>query len=406
MKTKFPGYFKLSEDEILNLWDNALFTLDANILLNLYRYSDETKTEFIKILRKLKERIWIPNQSAHEFFENRLNVISQQEKSYEETISALNNMESEFKSSRQHPFLSKRLLKRFSTLTKEMCDELNENKDFHSKRIQGDDILEEIESLFANKVGDEFTEKELEEIVKLGESRFAKKIPPGYKDNGKKDNSPNDIRKYGDLLVWKQIMNKSKELKKAVILVTDDRKEDWWVRFKGKTLQPRPELTKEFRTETEQAFHMYQSDRFLEFARDYLNEKVNQKTIDEIRELRRLDEEKRHVLMQQERAIIKQQKIKERLLKERYMFEHDMDFLSKEIKMLEHKLHEKHCILEDGTLSEEEQKEIFMIERQLMELQSKRNHILHRMKDIEYDSLIEREVRKKTLPNNKYRSFG
>lgn len=397
MKTKFPGYFKLSEEEIQNLWDNALFTLDANILLNLYRYSDETKTEFIKILRKLKDRIWIPNQSAHEFFENRLNVISQQEKSYEETISALNSMESEFKSSRQHPFLSKRLLKRFSTLTKEMCDELNENKDFHSKRIQGDDILEEIESLFANKVGDEFAEKELDEIVKLGESRFAKKIPPGYKDSGKKDNTPNDIRKYGDLLVWKQIMNKSKELKKAVILVTDDRKEDWWVRFKGKTLQPRPELTKEFRTETEQAFHMYQSDRFLEFARDYLNEQVNQKTINEIRELRKLDEERRLQVIRRENALLKQEKIKDQLLKERYMFEHELKYINEERNMLEQKLHEKYSMIDETSLSKMDENEMEMIKHQLMNIKAKEQLLVHKIKDTDYNSLIERRLMKKNF---------
>ncbi len=397
MKTKFPGYFKLSEDEIRNLWDNALFTLDANILLNLYRYSDETKTEFIKVLRKLNERIWIPNQSAQEFFENRLNVISQQEKSYEETISALNNLEGEFKSSRQHPFLSKRLLKRFSTLTKEMCDELNENKDFHSRRIQGDDILEEIESLLANKVGDEFSEKELEEIVKLGESRFAKKIPPGYKDSGNKDNTPNDIRKYGDLLVWKQIMNKSKELKKAVILVTDDRKEDWWVRFKGKTLQPRPELTKEFRTETEQAFHMYQSDRFLEFARDYLNEQVNQKTINEIRELRKLDEERRLQLKRRENALFNQEKIKEQLLKERYMFEHELKYINEERNMLEQKLHEKYNMLGKASLSKMDESEMEMLKHQIMQVRAKENQLMHKINDIEYDSLIERKLMKKNF---------
>jgi len=41
MKSKFPEYFKLTKKEIQELWENALFTLDANILLNLYRYSDE-----------------------------------------------------------------------------------------------------------------------------------------------------------------------------------------------------------------------------------------------------------------------------------------------------------------------------------------------------------------------------
>ena len=76
MKSKFPEYFKLNEKDIRSLWQNALFTLDTSILLNLYRYSNETREEFLKILNKLEDRIWIPHQSAQEFFNNRLNVIS------------------------------------------------------------------------------------------------------------------------------------------------------------------------------------------------------------------------------------------------------------------------------------------------------------------------------------------
>ena len=113
MRTKFPGYFKLSNKEIETLWDKAIFTFDANILLNLYRYSDETREEFLKILEKIKDRVWITHQSAQEFFNNRLNVINQQEKAYEDAISALNAIEIEFKNSRQLPFMDNNLGVRF-----------------------------------------------------------------------------------------------------------------------------------------------------------------------------------------------------------------------------------------------------------------------------------------------------
>ena len=189
MKSKFLGYFKLSENDINKLWDNALFTFDANILLNFYRYSDETREEFIKILEKLKERIWIPHQSAQEFFDNRLSVISQQEKAYEDAISSIDSMEKEFKNSRQHPFIPQKLLKKFSELSKEICENLNSSKDFHNKRISEDDILDKVESLFDNKVGNEFSEEELKALFKEGEYRFANKIPPGFKDSNKKDDA-------------------------------------------------------------------------------------------------------------------------------------------------------------------------------------------------------------------------
>ena len=73
------------------------------------------------------------------------------------------------------------------------------------------------------------------------------------------------------------------------MLVTDDKKEDWWERFKGKTVGPRPELVKEFKDSTSNTFHMYQADRFLELARENLGEQVSAEIVEEIREVRRRD---------------------------------------------------------------------------------------------------------------------
>lgn len=307
MRNNFPGYFKLNDSEIKDLWDKGLIALDANILLNLYRYSDDTREIFFQILEKSKDRIWIPYQSAKEFFDNRLNVMNQQEKAYEDSLSALISVEDEFKNSRQHPFISQGLLKKFTALKKEISEELNKNKEIHNLRITNDDILDRIENLFNNKVGDEFSKEKLEELYKEGEQRFSDKIPPGYKDSNKKDNTQKNIKQYGDYIVWEQILHKSEEEKQSIILVTDDRKDDWWIRFKGKTLGARPELTKEFKIRTNQAFYMYQADRFLEFARDYYNIEIKQKSIDEIRELRNLDEEKRKIEIERRRELMRRE---------------------------------------------------------------------------------------------------
>lgn len=187
--------------------------------------------------------------------------------------------------------------------------------------------LAKIESLFENKVGDEYNAETLKSLFKEGKERFENKIPPGFKDSGKKDDGEQEIKKYGDFIVWKQTMEKSKDSKQAVILVTDDRKEDWWVRFKGKTVSPRPELIKEFKDFTSQSFHMYQSDRFLEFAREYLDETINERTIEEIRELRRLDERRRLLETKKAREILRFKKFREGLIQERIMLDDELNYL-------------------------------------------------------------------------------
>ncbi len=399
MKSKFPGYFKLTKEEINELWKNALFTLDANILLNLYRYSDETRDEFFKILNKLKKRIWIPHQSAQEFFNNRLGVISQQEKSYEETISSLKSIEQEFHNSRQHPFLSERLLKKFTSLNEEICSQLQANKEFHNNRISDDDILAKIESLFDKKVGNEFTDKELEEICNEGEQRFKNKIPPGYKDSSKNDNTELNSKKYGDFIVWKQIIQKSKDLKQGIILLTDDRKEDWWVRFKGKTLTPRPELIKEFQLETKQSFHMYQSDRFLEFARDFLNEKVNEKAIEEVRELRRLDEQRRIMNMRKEEEYRKHHQFRESLMKEKINLEEQLSYINEKTNHLKNLIDEQYLILDNSDPAEYDERKLVRYKQELKMLNSKSEEIRMRIMSVNKRYHKERMIREKTMYN-------
>ena len=55
MKKTFLEYNPLSKEIIKELWDNAIFVFDTNVLLNLYRYSDETSMKFLETISKLKE---------------------------------------------------------------------------------------------------------------------------------------------------------------------------------------------------------------------------------------------------------------------------------------------------------------------------------------------------------------
>lgn len=68
---------------------------------------------------------------------------------------------------------------------------------------------------------------ELSEIYGIcddGEKRYKKENPPGYKDAKEKDG----IRKYSDLIWWKEVIQYARKSRKNIVLVTDDVKEDWW----------------------------------------------------------------------------------------------------------------------------------------------------------------------------------
>ena len=48
MKSQMIGFYRPSEDEFKEIWDKATFVLDANVLLNLYRYPALLNLRLIK----------------------------------------------------------------------------------------------------------------------------------------------------------------------------------------------------------------------------------------------------------------------------------------------------------------------------------------------------------------------
>lgn len=88
---KFPEYYRMTENELMEIWKNCIFIFDANILLSLYRYSERTKNGLLNLMRKFFERIWLPHQSALEYNRNRFEVIAEQEKAHNEFIEKIKN---------------------------------------------------------------------------------------------------------------------------------------------------------------------------------------------------------------------------------------------------------------------------------------------------------------------------
>jgi len=278
MKNSFSEYNPKSKDEIENLWKKAIFIFDSNILLNLYRYSEETSTQFIQIISELNNRVWLPFQVGLEFNRNRLTVISDQKKNYTVFEKKLNDLIEEVENKNRNPFFSKSLLEKLSIVKDEVKSEIEAKIKVYDDSITSDSILEKINLTFENKVGVNFSEEEIIKIHKDGEKRFKNRMPPGYCDSKKPENE-----KYGDLILWKQIIQKSKDSKVDVLFISDDRKEDWWLDHQGKTISPRPELIKEFRTETSKDIYFYKPFQFLEYSNEFLNSEIKEDIIEEVK---------------------------------------------------------------------------------------------------------------------------
>ena len=92
MRELFKGYFPFSEEEIKEMWDECIFVFDTNVLLNMYRYKEKTRKEFINLLRKIESRVWIPYHVACKFVKNRDTTINSLLVNYDEYITELKSI--------------------------------------------------------------------------------------------------------------------------------------------------------------------------------------------------------------------------------------------------------------------------------------------------------------------------
>jgi len=242
------------------LWDDAVFVFDTNVILNLYRYSAKTRNSLLEAFENLKDRIWIPYQVAYEYMNKRCEVIY-------ETVQRYDQFAREIETFTSKAVETLRLTsgdEESSELKRYLHKWLDTNKDSNLLVVSADEdeILNKILLIFENRVGNKIDEVELNQIKAEGKTRYAQSIPPGYKDD-KKKNSSDDNNAYGDLIIWKQILNYAQTNKVGIVYVTHDQKEDWWNIVKGKTIGPRIELRREFATEANQNFHMYSMNSFI-----------------------------------------------------------------------------------------------------------------------------------------------
>lgn len=272
------------------MWQECVFAFDANMLLNIYRYSPETQTSFFTILERLKERIWIPHQAAIEYFKNREEVIDSQIKVYD-VISKL--LDAAYESLGNQLAVYKRhvsvqtapVLEAVQSGINRAKELLTADRQAHPDLSSSDPLRDKIVELFDGKVGSPFDNKRLAGIYSEAEQRFSVRKPPGYNDAKKP--SPD---KYGDVVLWFQLIEYAKARRTPMILVTDDRKEDWWLKKQGQTVSPQPDLIIEMRGAAGIGFYMYQSDQFIKYAQEFLEIEDQQAAVREVEDFRKEDE--------------------------------------------------------------------------------------------------------------------
>ena len=270
MRDRFPGFYRPSDEGFEAFFSDGLVCVDANVLLSLYRVSDATREDVFSIFTALEERLWLPHQVVLEFQRNRRAVIREQEEVYDQLEKELKSFPSRLteKVRRHHPRIDREEL---DTVVRSAVAEIEAHLEglraAHPEPLSSDDALgadvvrDRLEEIIDGRIGQPL---DLGEVEREGKVRYAKRIPPGYADADK-----GEERKYGDLVVWLELLAEARKHGGPTLLVTDDAKEDWWMEDGGQTVSPRPELVQEMRDVAGSDFWMYRFDSFLARAAEH-----------------------------------------------------------------------------------------------------------------------------------------
>ncbi|KTG18363.1 hypothetical protein AUR67_20015 [Pseudoalteromonas sp. XI10] len=308
MKNTFKGFHNVPQDQLEQLWknDKTLFVFDANVLLNLYGYAKQTRDDFFKILESINEKVWIPYHAGLEYQNRRLAVIRNEKTVFNEIEDYLVKIEKVF----TNDFTKLALQRRFPKLsenTEKLKKDISKNISNYRKSVSHwdseqpcvrshDEIRERLNDLFENKVGEKPVNQEwLNNLYNEGAERFKNKVPPGFKDTDKanKDNNThffydglNYERQYGDLIVWKQIIEKAKgDNVENIIFITDDAKDDWWYTINSngkKNVGPLAQLQAEIYSESKiSSFQMYSTSSFMKDGESFMAVEVEDSSIED-----------------------------------------------------------------------------------------------------------------------------
>ncbi|MCL2246736.1 MAG: PIN-like domain-containing protein [Lentimicrobiaceae bacterium] len=305
MNTDSIKHYSLTDEREKFLWKNAIIVFDSSALLNFYLLPKSERSRiYAEIFDKLTNRLWMPFQVQYEYLKNReksiINPISEKYQPLEQKVKEFDNIGSnllkkideisrESQKNDKHPHIEQSKINEFKEIIENFLKQTESFENQVVKQIEdaknevlavkdSDDVLEALKKSF--EVGREYAYNEILEITKEGKHRYNFEIPPGYGDSKEKKG----FQIFGDLIIWKQILEYSKENKKSILFITDDitKEEDWCYKDKkenDRIDRPREELIKEMKDYSNTDFWMYSLTQFLHNANKYLQSKIKDSTI-------------------------------------------------------------------------------------------------------------------------------
>ncbi|GHD33108.1 hypothetical protein GCM10010313_78260 [Streptomyces violarus] len=290
----YEPYWRRSIEEIEAAIKSSTIVLDTNALVNLYRMAAEGRAEYFAVLSHVSKRLWIPRQVVDEFHKVRLSAVASHISGLKSKSAAVGEAAEKLQAAlrdfaRLYSLADGRVAEYMKPLDSAISGILDHVKndvegfDLEPGRLASHDpIMNRLAEILEGKVGSGIPVADMPDALKEAERRGAEKVPPGYKDWEQKGSDG-----VGDYLIWREMIEYAKTVKRGVLFVTSDVKDDWFRRQSGFVIGPRPELVKEMREEGDSRYHHLTLAEFLGTASRALGVFVSTNTISRAKELER-----------------------------------------------------------------------------------------------------------------------
>jgi hypothetical protein len=305
MYDHFEGYRTPSLDDYRHVITEGIVVPDANVLLNLYRYTDQASSALLSALERLGSQLWVPHQVLHEFWQNRESVLRDPrdtEKTTREMDDAKTKAVARFRTWANRVSLpTEESAAHVGALTAGFDAVIGGIRRFSdsfapeaARDTSKDQILQRLEPILEGNVGAPLDSDPHEAAVAEGLRRVAERLPPGYRDK-KKD----DPGAAGDYLIWEQVLIEAERRGCDVLFVTGDVKDDWWREVDGEPRGPRVELVAELQARSGGRLFMLRPAALLSIARDVLAVDVTDESVENTDTVDRLVAERATRYMEQ-----------------------------------------------------------------------------------------------------------
>lgn len=266
MDDLFPGFYPFTRKQLKDLSKNATIVLGASVLLDLYRIS--YWRVFLDIIEKdsLKDRLWIPYDTAWLYHHRLPEVIKSELEEVRTAGKYLEQFKSKIDNPFGHPFIARELIEQYNQFLDSATSSLEQDAKYLSDGLRNSELKNRISSIFKDKIGAPYEDYQMTQLYDESKKCFMSHKPPCISVSNSIDNRIKANR----FIIWKQIQQQAKDSKKPILLVLNRITPNWFDIYNEDTILPQHELINEFKSVTEVDLHITTAYDFIKhFGRNH-----------------------------------------------------------------------------------------------------------------------------------------